>query len=172
MLRAGPLTRGIEPVMLHRDVERDGERLGIGLHYREHVGQIIMIAVEPADHEVRIHVEHVARRARLEPGQYRGDVRAGRAVRARAGDGEPPPVQRGGGAAVAGRFDDPVEPPGFHQTVRHIPQIAQASARVLPEKSVFPGIDDQEPFGECPRPFQLRHQVGNLHVEGGRFHGR
>ena len=94
--------------MRHRDVERDGERLGIGLHHREHVGQMIMVAVEPADHEVRIHVEHVPRRARLEPGQQRGDVSAGRVVRARAGDREPPPVQRGGDPAVAGRFDDPV----------------------------------------------------------------
>ena len=124
--------------MRHRDVERDGEGFGIGLHHREHVGQMVMVAIEPADHEVRIHVEHVPRRARLEPGQQRRDVSAGRTVRVRAGNGEPPPVQRGGGAAVAGSFDDSVEPPGVHQTMRHVPQIAQASGGVLPEKSVFP----------------------------------
>ena len=124
--------------MCHRDVERDGERLGIGLHHREHVGQMVMAAVEPADHEVCIHMEHVSRRARFEPGQQRGDVSAVRAVRARAGDCEPPPVQRDGGAAVAGSFDDPVDPSGVLQTTRHVPQIVQASARVLPEKSVFP----------------------------------
>ena len=96
--------------MVHRDVECDRKRPGLIHHRREHVGQMVLIAVESADHDVGIHVKDVACPACLEPGERRGELSAGRGVRAPCGDPEPPPVQRRRGVAVAGSFDDPVNP--------------------------------------------------------------
>ena len=157
--------------MFHRDVERYCQRPGVAGQDREHVGHMVVTAVHPGDHDVDIHLEDVSCPACLESRQRGSDLRAGRGARAWGGNAEPPPVQRGGGPPVAGAFDDPVDPTGIQQAARFAAQIAQASARVLPEESILAGVDHQDPLGERPRLHELRDQVGHLHIERGCLHG-
>ena len=99
---AGPAV-GAGLVMLRRDVERHGECPGLAGQDHEHVDETVVAAVCAADHYVGILLEDVPRPARLESGQRRGGLRAGRGVRSLGENGEPAPVQRGCGRGPACR---------------------------------------------------------------------
>ena len=130
-----------------------------------------MVAVDAARHDVGVQVENVPRPAGLEARQRRGGLRAVGGVRARRGNAEPPEVERGRGRAVAGAFDDPVDPSGIRQAARFAAQVAQASARVLPRERVLAGVDHENALGERPRALQLRNQVAHLRAERAGLHG-
>ena len=83
---------------------------------------------------------------------------------------EPPLVQRSGFIAVHRPFDDPVDPSGRRKPAGRPTQLAQAPVRMLAEEPSVSRVQHQNPFREGSRPFQLVHEMLNLHVERRRFH--
>lgn len=110
--RLGTVVRRIGPITFLGDVERNTERLGIVAHHCHHVAQIVVVSIQPANHDVRIHMQHIGRRTRLESGEQRRNVPTLRRVRVWAIECEPSPMQRRGGTALVWRFDDPIQPTG------------------------------------------------------------
>ncbi|MCA8975525.1 MAG: hypothetical protein KDC98_12450, partial [Planctomycetes bacterium] len=82
----------------------------VRVELRDHLAQEVVIPVATPDQQIRVDLEHVFRRARLDPPQ-RGDQRSpmGR-VRARRFQTEPPAKHRSGLRPLLRSGQDPVDP--------------------------------------------------------------
>ena len=96
--------RAVLAIMRLRNVEADGERLGVVAQHRDHLRQIVVLTIQPADHGVHVELQYIACRASLESRQGGDDLGTGHTVRMRRGHVEPAAIDRRRGRPEAGAF--------------------------------------------------------------------
>ena len=147
------------------DVAGDGDRFWIVAQDRDHLRQVVVRSVAPADHCVHIDLQDVGRRADLEAGQGGGDLRTRYAVRMRRGDAEPAAVDGRRGLPGFRAIENAVDPAGFAQTQGRLPQRLRVARDVRAGEAFLAAVQNEHTLGERPRRLELGDQMRHLHSQ-------